>query len=101
MYMNIPKAGAKRMFPDSFLMIPRYRIMNNDHKLKQEVPSQHEEELLFIEGGKTLEEAAQGGHGVSVSGDIQTSPGYIPVLPALGGLALAGGLMIPRSPFQP
>ncbi|PKU44304.1 hypothetical protein llap_5391 [Limosa lapponica baueri] len=51
----------------------------------------HEEELLYFEGGRALEEAAQGGGGISFSGDIQTPPGHVPVQPALGGPALAGG----------
>jgi len=50
----------------------------------QEVPSEHEEELLPSEGDGALEEAAQGGCGVSFSGAIQDPPGQGPVQPALG-----------------
>ena len=69
----------------------------------QEVPSEHEEELLPSEGDGALEQAAQGGCGVSFSGVIQDLPGQGPVQPAVGDPALAGGLdwMIPRDLFQP
>ena len=64
----------------------------------EEVPSEHEEELLPSEGDGALEQAAQRG-----CGDIQDPPGRGSVQPALGDPALAGGLdqMIPRGPFQP
>ena len=57
----------------------------------QEVPSEHEEELLPCEGDGALAQAAQGGCGVS-SGDIQDPPGQGPVQPAVGDPASAGGL---------
>jgi len=68
----------------------------------QEVPSEHEEELLHSEGDGVLEQVAQRGYGVSFSGDTQDLPGRGPVQPVLGDSALAGGLdqMIPRRPFQ-
>jgi len=58
----------------------------------EEVPSEHEEELLYFEGGKALEQAAQGGCGVSFSGDIQDPPGRGAVQPAVGDPAWAGGV---------
>ena len=58
----------------------------------QEVPSEHEEGLLHFEGDEALEQAAQGGCGVSLSGDIQDLPGQGPVQPAVGDLASVGGL---------
>jgi len=57
-----------------------------------EVPSEHEEELLPSEGDGALAQAAQGGCGVSFSGDIHDPPGQGPVQPAVGDPALAGGL---------
>ena len=58
----------------------------------EEVPSEHEEELLPSKGDGALEQAAQGGCGVSFSGDIQDPPGQGPVQPALGDPASAEGL---------
>ena len=58
----------------------------------QEVPFEHEEELLPSEGDETLEQAAQGGCGVSFSGDIEDPPGPGPVQPAVGDPASAVGL---------
>ena len=63
----------------------------------------HEEELLHSEGDGALEQAAQGGCGVSFSGDIQDPPGQGPAQPAVGDPASAGGVdwMTHRGPFQP
>ena len=58
----------------------------------EEVPSEHEEELLPSQGDGALEQAAQGGCGLSFSGDIQDPPGQDPVQPAVGDPALAEGL---------
>jgi len=69
----------------------------------EEVLSEHEEELLPSEGDGALAQAAQGGCGVSFSGDIQDPPGQGPLRPAVGDPASAGGLdwVIHRGPFQP
>jgi len=50
-----------------------------------------EEELLPSEGDRALEQAAQGGCGVSCSGDIPDPPGQGPVQTAVGDPASAGG----------
>ena len=50
----------------------------------QEVPSEHEEELLHCEGDGALEQVAQGGCGFSFSGAIQNPPGWGPVQRAVG-----------------
>ena len=51
---------------------------------KEKKKGRDEEEFLH-------EQAAQGGYGVSFSGDIQTLPGRGPVQPALGDPASGGG----------
>ena len=56
----------------------------------EEVPAEDEEELLPSEGDGALAQAAQGGCGVSFSGDILAPPGRGAVQPALGDPALAG-----------
>ena len=69
----------------------------------EEVPSEHEEELLHSEGDGALAQAAQGDCGVSFSGDIQDPPGQRPLHPTVGDPASAGGLdwVTHRGPFQP
>jgi len=57
----------------------------------EEVPAEDEEELLPFEGDGALAQAAQGGCGVSFSGDIPAPPGCGAVPPALGDPAWAGG----------
>ena len=57
----------------------------------QGAPAEDEEELLPSEGDGALAQAAQGGCGVSFSGDIPDPPGRGAVQPALGDPAWAGG----------
>ena len=57
----------------------------------EEAPAEDEEELLPSEGDGELAQAAQGGCGVSFSGDILAPPGRGAVQPALGDPAWAGG----------
>ena len=49
-------------------------------------------EFLHSEDDRALEQAAQGGCGVSFCGDIQDPPGQGPLQPAVGDPASAGGL---------
>jgi len=58
----------------------------------QEVPFEHEDDLLYFEGDRALEQVAQRCCGVSFSGGIDDPPGRCPVQHALGDPALAGGL---------
>ena len=58
----------------------------------QEVPSEHEEELLPSEYDGALEQASQGGCRVSFSGDMQDPTGRSPLQPAVGDPASSGGL---------
>lgn len=63
------------------------------------VPPDHEEKLLYFEGIRALEQAAQRGY--------ESPPEYDPVQAALGEAALAGwldyadGEIISRDPFNP
>jgi len=57
----------------------------------EEAPAEHKEELFHSEGDGALAQDAQGGCGVSFSGDIQDSPGHGAVHPAVGDPASAEG----------
>ena len=57
----------------------------------EEAPAEHEEELLPSKGDGALAQAAQGGGGVSFSGDIQDPPGQGPLQTTVGDPASAGG----------
>ena len=95
--------GVKRTGLDCFQWCPQQDTGQWAQVGTQEVPPEHEKKLLSCEGGRAVEQAAQGGRGFSFPGDIQNPPGCVPVPPALGVPAQAEGLgkMISRGPFQP
>jgi len=79
------------MIAKLFPVVPRDRTRGNRHKLKNR--NFHlKVRKNFFEGDRALEQAAQSGCGVSLSGDIPNPPGRGPVQTALGDLALAGDL---------
>ena len=98
MYTNILRVSAKRMGPGSFQWCPvtgqgatGTNCNTGNLLITREIPSECEEELLYLEGDAALAQAAQRGCGVSFCGDVQNPPGYNSVQPALGEPALAGG----------
>lgn len=60
-------------------VVPSDRTRNNVHKLKQKTSHLNMRKNLFVEGGRVLGQAAQGGCGVFLSGDIPNPAGHIPV----------------------
>jgi len=72
-----------------FSVVSSNRTRGCRHKLKHR---KFQLNMRKNEGDRPLEQAAQGGCGVSFSGDIQDPPGRSPVQPALGDPALAGGV---------
>jgi len=59
----------------------------NGHKLKQEVPSEHQGTLFHCKGNLALSRVAQGGCADSVLGDTQKMLGHSPGQPGLGATA--------------
>ena len=71
----------------------------------REVLREREEELLPSEGDGALAQVAQGGCGVSFSGDIPDPPGQGPLQPTVGDPALAGSWTrwrteVPSNPYH-
>lgn len=74
---------------DSLQLKPPLR--SNSHTLKLRKFNCNMKKNLFMLR-MVLQQVAQGGGGVSFSGDIKNPPGCIPVSPGLGDPALVGGL---------
>ena len=69
-----------------FLVVPTYRTRGTNGNAGSS------KKFLYYDGGRALEQAAQGGSGVSFSGGTQNPPGHVSVQP---------DWMISRDPFQP
>jgi len=92
MPVNILRMDVRRMGPDSFQWCTATQDKGQWAQTEaEEVPAEHEEELLYSEGDGALEQAAQRCCRFSFSGDIQDPPGQSPVQPAQGDPASAGG----------
>ena len=90
--MNFGEETAAPAAPNLQVLLPAGVNGQRGQTKAEDVPADHEEELLPSEGDGALEQAAQGGCGVSFSGDIQDPPGRGSVQPAVGDPASAGGL---------
>ena len=96
------KGGCQEDGAKLFSVVPSDRTTEQTEA--QEVPSEHEEQLLPFEGDRALEQAVQRGC-ASFSGDIQSPPGLGPVQPPVGDPASAGGWTrwpteVPSNPYH-
>lgn len=66
------------MSPDSSWWCQAIGPEATDKTKTKEVPPQHEEEILYCEDDRALEQVAQRSFGVSFLGDIQESSGLNP-----------------------
>jgi len=88
-----PKGGCQEDVARLFPVVPSNRTRGNGHKLKQRKFQLNMRKNFFpLRVTEPWKQAAQGGCGVSFSGDIRDPPGRGPGQPATGGPALVGGL---------
>ena len=98
--------GVRYRNPGEVLQMGHHwRLAPRDTEPVISLPEIFGEELLPSEGDGALAQAAQGGCGVSFSGDTQDPPGQGPVQPALGDPASAGGWTgwpteVPSNPYH-
>lgn len=69
-----------------FLVVLSNGSRGSRHKLEYRKFHIKSKKKSFFEGDTALEQAAQGGNGISFSGGTQSHPGRSPVQPNLGSL---------------